>query len=150
MGMYLRRFTVKVPFSLAALVLLVAPLALAKDPPDYDKGVLISMDSTACGLAENGAKSITGEILGTDAQHKKTQELLCQEYVLQGEHLTYRIRPKDDKHPVLLPVGESVQFRIHRDKMYLRFPEGDQKEREYLVLSMQMRPESKVAKNSEK
>lgn len=124
---------------LAALVLLGSPAIFAKDVPSYDKGTLLSMDSSTCGTAENGAKSITGEILGTDASHKKTEEVLCQEYVLQSDHLTYRIRPKDDKHPVLLPVGQAIQFRIHKDKLYLRDPEGDQKEREYTVLSMQVR-----------
>jgi len=28
-------------------------------------------------------------------------------------------RPKDDKHPVLLPIGETAQFRIHKDKLIL-------------------------------
>jgi hypothetical protein len=132
---------------LASVVL--APLAFAKDPPDYEKGVLLSMESTSCGYAENGGKTVTGEILGTDSAHKKTQELLCQEYVLQSDHITYRIRPKDDKHPTLLPVGEAVRFRIHKDKMYLMVPEGDQKEREYLVLSMKLRPDAKSAKNNQ-
>jgi hypothetical protein len=127
----------------------LAPLALAKDPPDYEKGVLLSMESTSCGYAENGGKTVAGEILGTDSAHKKTQELLCQEYVLQSDHITYRIRPKDDKHPTLLPVGEAVRFRIHKDKMYLMVPEGDQKEREYLVLSMQLRQDAKTAKNNQ-
>jgi len=38
-----------------------------------------------------------------DSQNKKTKELLCQEYILQAEHVVYRIRPTDEKHPVLLP-----------------------------------------------
>jgi len=133
--------------AVAGLVLLASPALFAKDPPSYDKGLLLSMESTMCGTAENGGKSLTGEIIGTDSSHKKTQEVLCQEYMLQGARLTYRIRPKDDKHPVLLPVGESVQFRIHKDKLYLRDPERDGKEREYLVLSMQLRPDAKEAKN---
>lgn len=129
--------------------IMLAPRAFAKDPADYEKGVLLSMQSTSCGYAENGGKSVTGEILGTDSSHKKTQEVLCQEYVLQGDHLTYRIRPKDDKHPTLLPIGEAVRFRIHKDKMYLMVPEGGQKEREYFVLSMQLRPDAKTAKNNQ-
>ena len=139
----------KITIALCSLVLFAAPALLAKDPPNYDKGVLLSMESTMCGTSENGGKNMTGEILGTDSSHKKTQELLCQEYVLQGDRLTYRIRPKDDKHPLLLPVGESVQFRIEKDKMYLRNPEGDQKEHQYVVLSMKMRPDVKVAKNNQ-
>jgi hypothetical protein len=34
-------------------------------------------------------------------------------------------------------------------KAYSRNPEGDQKERPYVVLSMQMRPDVKVAKNNQ-
>jgi hypothetical protein len=136
-----------IPTGMLLAWIMLAPRALAKDPAEYEKGVLLSMQSTSCGYAENGGKSVTGEILGTDSSHKKTQEILCQEYVLQGNHLTYRIRPKDEKHPTLLPVGEAVRFRVHKDKMYLMVPEGDRKEREYFVLSMQLRPDAKTAKN---
>ena len=131
-------------FALALLagVLLASPAALPKDPPTYDKGQLLSMESSTCGMAEKGGKTVAGEVLGTDADHKQTQEVLCQDYVLQSARIIYRIRPTDQKHPVLLPVGESVDFRIHKDKMYLRDPEGDKKEREYLVLSMQQRPDA--------
>jgi hypothetical protein len=144
----MKEMRMKLGIAVAGLVLFASPALFAKDPPSYDKGVLLSMDSTMCGTAENDGKSLTGELIGTDSSHKKTKEVLCQEYVLQGARLTYRIRPKDEKHPVLLPVGESVQFRIHKDKLYLRDPEGDSKEREYLVVSMQLRQEVKEPKNN--
>ncbi|MGH9730235.1 MAG: hypothetical protein ACRD4A_00945, partial [Candidatus Acidiferrales bacterium] len=119
------------------------------DAPSYDKGILLSMDSTSCGYAQNSGKSVAGEILGTDSAHTKTQEVLCQEYSLQADRIVYRIRPKDEKHPVLLPVGERVEFRIHKDKLFLRVPEGDDKERQYTVLSMQMREDIKAAQNTQ-
>jgi hypothetical protein len=128
---------------MVALALLAAPILFAKDAPSYDKASLLSMESSTCGMAEKASKTVTGEILGTDASRKQTQEVLCQEYVLQAERIVYRIRPNDQKHPVLLPVGESVEFRIHKDKLYLLDPEGDKKEREYVVVSMQPRVESK-------
>jgi hypothetical protein len=117
----------------------------AKDKPDYEKGVLLQMDSTACGLSEKDGKSLTGELIGTDSQNKKTQQVLCQEYILQSDKIIYRIRPKDDKHPALLPIGETAKFRLHKDKLLLLVPEGDGKEREYLVVSMTPRadPEKK-------
>jgi hypothetical protein len=131
-------------FGLAVLatVMLAGPVVMAGDPPVYDKGTLLSMESTTCGSAEKGGKSMAGEILGTDSSHKQTEEVLCQEYVLQSDHIVYRIRPNDQKHPVLLPVGQSVDFRIRKDKLYLRDPEGDKKEREYTVLSMQPRADA--------
>jgi hypothetical protein len=76
---------------------------------------------------------------------QETQETLCQEYVLRSQRITYRIRPKDDKHPSLLPIGETAEFRIHKDKLLLRVPEADGKDREYIVLSMM--PRTDVAEN---
>lgn len=133
-----------------AATLTLAGVSAAKEHDDYQKGTLLRMDSSSCGLQEKGSKTITGELLGTDGQHKKTQELLCQEYVLQGERVIYHIRPKDDKHPTLLPIGETAQFRLHKDKMILRVPEADSKEREYIVLSMVPRQDQEttsVSKN---
>jgi len=133
----------------ATLVVLLLGAALslqAKDGPAYEKDVLTQMDSSSCGYAEKDGKTIAGEIFGTDGQHKNTKVVLCQEYVLQTERVTYRIRPKDDKHPVLLPVGETAQFRIHKDKLLLRVPEADGKEREYFVLSMTPRSDAAAGK----
>jgi hypothetical protein len=59
--------------------------------------------------------------------------------------VTYRIRPRDEKHPVLLPVGEQAQFRLQRDKMLLRVEDLDSKEREYIVVSMTPRSENSTA-----
>src|SRR5713101_9491760 len=120
---------------LLAAVLLVS-LAHAKEPKHYQTGVLLQMDSAECGVDENSGKSFAGEVLGTDSAHKKTHALLCQEYLLQTDHVIYRIRPKDEKHPVLLPVGQKAQFRIQKDKMLLQVEDVDSKEREYSVVSM--------------
>ena len=124
---------------MASLVLSLAGTVQAKDKPAYEKGVLMQMDSSSCGYAEKDGKTLAGQILGTDGQHKNTREVLCQEYILKSDRLIYRIRPKDDKHPALLPVGETAEFRIHKDKMLLRVAEGDDKEREYIVVSMTQR-----------
>src|SRR3989454_10825822 len=130
-----------------AAVLLVS-LAHAKEPKHYQSGVLLQMDSVECGYDENSGKSFAGEVLGTDSAHKKTHQLLCQEYVLETERVIYRIRPKDDKHPVLLPVGEKAQFRMDKDKMKLRVEDLDDKEREYTVVSMVPKESSDTANNS--
>jgi hypothetical protein len=62
--------------------------------------------------------------------------MLCQEYVLQADRVIYRIRPKDDKHPVLLPIGETAEFRIDKEKLILRVPEANDKEHDYSVVSI--------------
>jgi len=126
-------------------ILAVASAAHAKDPKTYQSGKLMQMDSVSCGMAEKDAKSFAGEVLGTDSGSRKTQEVLCQEYVLQAERVIYRIRPRDEKHPVLLPVGEQAQFRLQKDKMLLRVEDLDSKEREYIVMSMTPRTDSTAA-----
>lgn len=132
-----------------AVCLLFAAVCSAKEH-DYQKGTLLRMDSSSCGTEEKGSKTVAGEILGTDGQHKQTQQLLCQEYILQADHVIYRIRPKDDKHPALLPIGEMAQFRLSKDKLILRVPELNDKEREYLVVSMTPREKDAPAQTAAK
>jgi len=109
--------------SLVLASLLVAATAYAKEPKAYQSGTLVQMDSVSCSTA-------------------KTQEPLCQEYVLQTDKVDYRIRPRDAKHPVLLPVGEQAQFRVEKGKMVVRVEYLDNKERGYIVVSMAPRSES--------
>ena len=127
------------------MILGLASAAYAKDPKAYQSGKLLQMDSVQRGVVEKDAKSFAGEMLGTDSGSKKTQELLGQEYVLESERVIYRIRPRDEKHPVLLPVGEHAQFRLQKDKMMLRVEEYDNKEREFVVVSVTPRTDSNTA-----
>ena len=117
-------------------IVMIAAVAQAKEPKHYQSGKLLKMESVKCGTDAKNGKSITGEMLGTDSAHMKTRELLCQQYVLETESVMYTIRPKDEKHPVLLPIGEKAQFRIDKDKIVLRVEDLDDKEREYGVVSM--------------
>lgn len=123
----------------ACMALALASATFAKNEPVFHQtGTISNMDAVSCGVDENSGKSFAGEILGTDGAHKKSREMLCQEYVLKTDRVMYRIRPRDEKHPVLLPVGERAEFRIKKDKLLLAVPELDGKEREYSVTSMQM------------
>jgi hypothetical protein len=126
------------------IVLGLAFVANAKEAKEYQSGKLLQMDSVKCGLAEKDNKSFAGEMLGTDSGNKKTQELLCQEYVLQADKVIYHIRPRDEKHPALLPIGAEAQFRMDKDKMLLRVA-NDEKERPYVVVSMTPRSDSNTA-----
>ncbi len=114
--------------------LLLATLAYAKDPKAYMGGKILQMESVACGSEEKDAKS-----------NHKTQELLCQQYVVQGEQTIYKVRPTDEKHRVLLPVGEQAQFRMHKDRMMMIVEGMDNKEREYIVVSMAARTDASSA-----
>jgi len=130
---------------IALFALLCAAVAYAREPRVSQSGTLLQMDSVNCGTDQKSGKSFAGEMLGTDDAHQKMHTLLCQEYVLQTDHVVYRIRPRDDKHPALLPVGERAQFRIEKDVMKLRVEDLDSKEREYTVVSMTPRTDAQTA-----
>jgi hypothetical protein len=130
---------------LLCVVFGMAAVGFAKDPKPYQTGKLVQMDSVQCGVAEKDSQSLAGQMLGTDSGSKQTQQLLCQEYVLQADRVTYRIRPRDQKHPALLPVGEPAQFRLQKDKMLLRMEALYSKEHEYVVVSMAPRTDSSSA-----
>jgi hypothetical protein len=127
---------------------LLATLAYAKGPKHYQSGKLVKMQSVKCGTDAKDAKSLAGEMLGTDSSHMKTHELLCQEYMLATSTVTYTIRPKEEKHPALLPIGNLAQFRLDKDKLLLRVEDYDDKEREYEVIAMTPKDESAPANNA--
>jgi hypothetical protein len=57
-------------------------------------------------------------------------------YVLRSEGLYYRIRSRDRKHPVLLPIGEQAQFHLQRDRLLLQVEDFDSKAYEFSVLAI--------------
>jgi len=123
--------------------LLLAALAYAKEPKPYQSGVLMQMDSVECGYDEKDGQGVAGEMLGTDSAHKKTHALLCQEYTLRSDRMVFHIRPKNDKHPVILPIGGIAMFRMEKDRMILRAEDLDGKDREYTVVSIAPRQDYK-------
>lgn len=124
--------------------LFLIALAQAKDVKVHESGTLVQMNSVECGFDQKSSNSFAGELIGTDSEHRKTRQLLCQEYVLRSDRLDYHIRPRDEKHPVLLPVGGRAQFRMAKDKMKLRVEDLDDKERDYVVVSMTPRAENNI------
>ena len=119
---------------IAFFALFCASLAYASDHQTPQSGTILQMESVQCGTNQKSA-------------HQKMHTLLCQEYVLQTDRIIYRIRPKDDKHPTLLSIGEKAQFRIEKNFMKLRAEDLSNKEREYVVVSMAPREEAQTADN---
>lgn len=110
-------------------------LAVASDK-SYESGTLKEMTSVDCGVEQKSGTSFVGDLLGTDNAHAQARKTFCAEYILETAHTVYHIRPREQKNPALLPVGQVAQFRMKKDRMILRVPEGDNKEREYDVVSM--------------
>ena len=65
-----------------------------------------------------------------------SDEKLCQQYLLRSDEMEYHVRPTDSKHPVVLPVGQEVEYKIKGDKMFVKIPDGDKKTRTYKVVAM--------------
>lgn len=120
--------------NLALAVLLLGSLAQAQEPKKYHTGQLLQMESLQCTVFEHTA--------GTEDTTDKT---LCQEYVLEGDNVLFHLRAKNDKHPVLLPVGKNVDYRIVEDRFFMHLLAGDKKEHEYLVVSMEPRDKPAAA-----
>jgi hypothetical protein len=49
--------------------------------------------------------------------------------------MEYHIRPTDTEHPIVLPVGKEIVFKIKKDRMYLRVADGDDKMLTYAVVA---------------
>ena len=57
--------------------------------------------------------------------------------------MEYEIQPTEKKHPAVLPVGQEVVFKIKKDHMFVKCPEGDKKTRTYEIVAMKpTEPES--------
>lgn len=127
--------------SLVLAAILLAATAYAKEPKAYQSGKLLQMDSVQCGVGSKDDKNIS-EVVSNESVPGKTDERTCQEYVLQADQVIYRIRPRNEKHPVLLPVSDWAQFRLEKNRIFLRVADLDSKEREFIVMSMTPRGNS--------
>jgi len=103
-------------FLLSAAALLAASFVLAGERPQT--GTIISESSVDCGSK-------------TD-KHKKSTELLCQEYVVRTATTDYHVRQQKPSNQALIPVNTSVEFTLDKDKMKFK---ANGKSYQYLVVS---------------
>ena len=121
---------------IAALLLTQALPAAAKNKKHTNRGMLERMEAVPCGTKERGLAglgSIFGSVGVTDVN---SEEKLCPQYLLRTDEMEYHIQPTDRKHPVILPVGKEGVFKVKKDQMLLKVPEGDRKTRSYHVVAM--------------
>jgi hypothetical protein len=126
------------------LVLLAAVPACAggKKKKDPERAMLEKMEAVPCGAKQKGITGLGSVWASAGITHVNSDEKLCPQYMLRSDDMEYHIRPTD-KHPVVLPVGQEVVFRIKKDHMLVKVPEGgDQKTRKYMVVAM--KPNSDV------
>jgi hypothetical protein len=123
--------------SALAWITLNPPAAAGKPKKVPPRGLIESMQAMPCGVKEkglNGLGAVWGSVGVTSVQ---SNEKLCPQYLFRTDQLEYRIRPTDGKHPVILPIGSEAEFKIQKDKMFLKLADGDKKTRTYQVVAME-------------
>ncbi|HXY50008.1 MAG TPA: hypothetical protein VEI01_11195 [Terriglobales bacterium] len=127
---------------IATLVLVVAgpPVAQAREKKHAPRGMIESMQSMPCGVEQRGLAGLGSIFASVGATAVNSNEKLCPQYLLRTDELEYHIRPLDGKHPVLLPIGHEAEFKIKKDCLFLKVPDGDKngkKMRAYQVIAME-------------
>ena len=119
-----------------ALVLVVPSSAGAKKKKP-NRGMLESMQSVPCGVKQRGVSGLGSVFASIGVEHVNSNEKLCPQYLLRTDEMDYQIRPLDMKHAVLLSVGHEGEFKIKKNRLFLKVPDEDKKARAYEVVSMQ-------------
>jgi hypothetical protein len=118
------------------LITQVLPAAAKNKKKQPNRGMLEKMEAVPCGAKERGLAGL-GSIFGSvGVTHVNSDEKLCPQYLLRTDEMEYNIQPADRSHPVILPIGKEGVFKIKKDRMLLKVPEGDRKTRSYVVVAM--------------
>jgi hypothetical protein len=120
-----------------ALVLAVPSVAVAKDKKNGQRGMLESMQSVPCGAKERGLTGLGSMVAAVGVEHVNSHEQLCPQYLLRTDEMDYHIRPLDTKHAAVLPVGHEAEFRIKKDRLFMKMVDGKEKPLQYQVVAMQ-------------
>jgi hypothetical protein len=122
--------------AVSMFALLLAIPALGRDKKHDDRAMIEKMEAVPCGAKQNGVSGLGSVFASIGATHINSDEKLCPQYVLRTDDMEYHIRPLDKKHPIILPVGKEGEFKIAKDVMEMRIPDGDRKKRRYQVVVM--------------
>ena len=128
----------KMPLILALVAAFATPLFAGgegkKKPPE--RATLERMEAVPCGAKQKGITGL-GTLWGSAGiTHVNSDEKLCPQYTVLTDEMQYDIRPTDLKHAVILPVGKEIEFKIKKDRMYVKVPDAHQKMQTYEVVSM--------------
>jgi hypothetical protein len=107
-----------------------------KHKKKVDRGMLERMEAVPCGAKQRGLTGLGSIFASVGIEAVNSEEKLCPQYLLRTDEMEYHIRPSDLKHAVLLPVGDEAEFKIKKNRMYLKVPDGDKKRRVYQVVAM--------------
>jgi hypothetical protein len=118
------------------IAMLLAPAAPAA-PKFYEKATVVQMNTAKCMSMQADNHGVVGALFGP-AQASAAQNLSCAQYVLQSERVLYRVQARKGSDAQLLPLGEQVSIRLHKNHLLVR-PDDADKEFEFGVISMTLR-----------
>ncbi len=118
------------------IALTLAAPGFAGNKKHNNRAMIEKMEAVPCGAKERGLSGLGSIWASIGATHIDTDEKLCPQYMLRTDDMEYHVRPMDHKHPVILPVGKEGEFKISKDVMVMRIPDGDHKKRRYQVVAM--------------
>jgi hypothetical protein len=127
-----------VPLIAMVTLLMVVPLVVPSfaGKKKHDRAMIEKMEAVPCGAKEHGLTGLGSIWASVGVTHVNSDEKLCPQYLLRTDTMEYHVRPLDHKHPVILPVGKEGEFKVSKDKLDMRIPEGDHKMRHYQVVAM--------------
>jgi hypothetical protein len=105
-----------------------------RDQPE--RAMLERMEAVPCGPKEKGVTGLGTVWASAGITHVNSDEKLCPQYLVLSDEMEYHIRPTDTKHPEVLPVGREIEFRIKKDRMFLKVADKDEKPQAYQVVAM--------------
>ena len=123
-----------IAISMCALML-VTP-AFGRDKKHANRAMIEKMEAVPCGAKERGLTGLGSVFASVGATHVDSDEKLCPQYVIRTDDMEYHVRPLEHKHPRLLPVGQEGEFKISKDVLEMRIPDGDHKSHKYQVVVM--------------
>lgn len=111
-----------------------------------ERAMLEKMEAVPCGAKQKGLNGLGSFWASVGITHMNSDEKLCPQYLLRTDEMDYRIRPTDLKHPVILPIGKEVVFKIKKDRMFVGVADGDKKMLPYELVAME--PANPPAENA--
>ena len=139
----------KAPIVLAVALTLLATTPVyagGKKKNQQERAMLEKMEAVPCGAKQRGLSGLGSFWASVGVTAVNSNEKLCPQYLLRTDDMDYRIRPMNLKHPEVLPIGHEIVFKIKKDRMLLKVPDGDKKMRAYEVVAME--PASSDTKNT--
>jgi hypothetical protein len=126
----------KTAVALALVLVTAAPISAGgKKKNQPERAMLEKMEAVPCVAKQKGLAGLGSFWASVGITDVNSHENLCPQYLLRTDDMDYRVRPTNLKHPDILPIGHEIVFKIKKDRMYLKVPDGDAKMRSYQVVA---------------